>query len=353
MAVSPCSEFLTNSILQVVDILQFDHTVILDTALHSSERNDANRLLLLLFRQSSDARLRRVGHPRRLGDRGGLQVWTEFTSQVNARPASRPELCGSPQPATEFVSQRCPSVVDPLCCKLGSDDIDAVQRNPRYEQTALDPLAQLVPDRAQPEFGLERPECGFQFGQSPVSTNRFLNAPLRVAGAQDMITRSGIARFKRRIALPGHSADAAIQGLRAGYVIVVVDYGVPFPQPPKPFGTLVVVPGTARFAQPIVQVSKIGLEFFPLLRQNSFILSLTGLAPDTQLRFVLMFMGQFPHPRLMPRFGLDRRIEFLGVHRFYLIRLVPTPLDSNPVEAPLAQLREIGKKLPILEKFVK
>ena len=54
---------------------------------------------------------------------------------------------------------------------------------------ALDPLAQLVPDRAQPEFGLERLECGFQFGQSPVSTNRLLNAPLRVAGAQDQSTR--------------------------------------------------------------------------------------------------------------------------------------------------------------------
>ena len=65
---------------------------------------------------------------------------------------------------------------------------------------ALDPLAQLVPDRAQPEFGLERLECSFQFSQPPVSTNRLLNAPLRVAGAQDIMARSGIVRVIRRIA---------------------------------------------------------------------------------------------------------------------------------------------------------
>ena len=77
--------------------------------------------------------------------------------------ACRGHGCGCPLPATEFVAQRCPLVVDPMCRKPGSDDIDAVQRKHRNEQMALDPLAQLVPDRAQPEFGLERPECRFQF----------------------------------------------------------------------------------------------------------------------------------------------------------------------------------------------
>ena len=52
-------------------------------------------------------------------------------------------------------------------------------------------------------------------------------------------------------------------------------------------------------------------------------------------------MGQLPDPRLMPRFGCKRRIGFLGVHSLYLIRLDPTPLDSNPVKAPLAQRGEI------------
>ena len=193
-----------------------------------------------------------------------------------------------------------------MCRKPGSDDIDAVQCKHRNEQMALDPLAQLVPDRAQPEFGLERPECGFQFSQSPVGTNRILNAPLRVAGAQDIMARTGIVRIIRRIALPGHGAGLAIRGLRDGDIIVVVDHGVPFPQLSKPFENLVVVLGATRLAQPIVQVSKIGFEAFTLLRQNGFILLLTGLAPDAQLRFVLMFMGQFPDPRLMPRSGLDR-----------------------------------------------
>ena len=206
---------------------------------------------------------------------------------------------------------------------------------------ALDPLAQLVPDRAQPEFGLERLECGFQFSQPPVSTNRLLNAPFRVAGAQDIVARSGIARIERRIALPGHGASLAIRGLRDGDIIVVVDHGIPFPQPSKPFENLVVSPGAARLAQPIVQVSKIGFEAFTLLRQNGLILFLTGLAPDAQLRLVLMVMGQFPDPRLMPRFGIKRRIGFLSVHSLYLIRLDPTPLDRNPVKAPLAQRGEI------------
>ena len=88
---------------------------------------------------------------------------------------------------------------------------------------ALDPFAQLVPDRAQPEFGLERLECGFQFSQSPVSTNRLLNAPLRVAGAQDIMARSGIVRIIRRIALPGNGPGLAVRRLRDGDVIVVVN----------------------------------------------------------------------------------------------------------------------------------
>ena len=39
-----------------------------------------------------------------------------------------------------------------------------------------------------------------------------------MAGAEDKITRSGIARIKRRIALPGHGAGLAIRGLRDGDV---------------------------------------------------------------------------------------------------------------------------------------
>ena len=91
-----------------------------------------------------------------------------------------------------------------MCHKPGSEDIDAVQRKHSNEQMALNPLAQLVPDRAQPEFGLERPECSFQFSQAPVGANRILNAPLRVAGAQDIVARTGIVRIIRRIALPGN-----------------------------------------------------------------------------------------------------------------------------------------------------
>ena len=66
----------------------------------------------------------------------------------------------------------------------------AVQRKHRNEQMALDPLAQLV--QIEPEFGLERPECRFQFSQAPVGANRILSAPLRVAGAQDIMARSGM-----------------------------------------------------------------------------------------------------------------------------------------------------------------
>ena len=133
----------------------------------------------------------------------------------------------------------------------------------------------------------------------------------------------GHERIKRRIALPGHGAGLAIRGLRDGDIIVVVDHGEPFPQPPKPFENLVVVPGAAKLAQPISQVSKIGFEAFTLLRQNGLILLLMGLAPDAQLRLLLMVMGQFPDPRLLHRSGFDRRIGFLSVHSVYLIRLHP------------------------------
>ena len=184
----------------------------------------------------------------RLSDRGGRRVRTDVTSYLNARPASRGHGCGCPQPATEFVAQRCPLVADPMCRKPGSDDIDAVQRKHRNEQMALDPLVQLVPDRAQPEFGLERPECRFQFSQAPVGANRILNASLRVAGAQDIMARSGIARIIRRIALPGNGPGLAIRGLRDSDVIVVVNQGVPFPQPSKPIENLVVFPGAAKLA---------------------------------------------------------------------------------------------------------
>ena len=171
----------------------------------------------LWFHLSSDAPLRRVRRPRCLADCGGRRVRTDVTSHLNTRPACRGHGCGCPLPATEFVAQRCPFVVDPMCRKPGSDDIDAVQRKHRNEQMALDPLAQLVPDRAQPEFGLERPECRFQFSQAPVGANRILSAPLRVAGAQDIMARSGIARIIRRIALPGlNRPGLAIRGLRDG-----------------------------------------------------------------------------------------------------------------------------------------
>ena len=156
---------------------------------------------------------------------------------------------------------RCPSVVDPLCRKPGSDDIDAVQRKHRYEQMALDSLAQLVPDRAQPEFRLERPECGFQFSQLPKIANRFLNDPLRVTGAQAIMARSGIARIKRRIALPGHGAGLAIRGLCDGDFIVVVDQGAPFPQPPKPFENLVVVPGAGGLLNPLYRSARSASNF--------------------------------------------------------------------------------------------
>ena len=233
-------------------------------------------------------------------------------------------------------------MVDPVCRKTGPDDIDAVQRKHRNEQMALDSLAQLVPDRAQPEFGLERPECGLQFSQPPVGTNRILNAPPRVAGAQDIMVRSGIVRMIRRIAFPGNGPGLAVRGLRDGNVIVVVDQGVPFPQPPKPLNYLVVFPGAARLAQPFVQVSKIGFEAFTLLRQNGLILFLTGLAPDAQLRLVLMVMRQSPDPHLMPRTGVNRCIGIPCVHTVHLIRFNPAPLDGDPVITPFAQLGEVA-----------
>ena len=102
-----------------------------------------------------------------------------ISTQCETRPSC--ERCGCPPPATGLVAQRCPSVVDPLCRKPSSDDIDAVQRKHRNEQMALDPLAQLVPARAQPLFGFERPECGFQFSQSPAPLKQliFLREDLR------------------------------------------------------------------------------------------------------------------------------------------------------------------------------
>ena len=48
------------------------------------------------------------------------------------------------------------------------------------------------------------------------------------------MARTGIVRIIRRIALPGNGPGLAVRGLRDGDVIVVVDQGVPFPQPPKP-----------------------------------------------------------------------------------------------------------------------
>ena len=48
------------------------------------------------------------------------------------------------------------------------------------------------------------------------------------------MARRGIVRIIRRIALPGNGPGLAVRGLRDGDVIVVVDQGVPFPQPPKP-----------------------------------------------------------------------------------------------------------------------
>ena len=170
----------------------------------------------LWFRLSSDAPLRRVRRPRCFTDCGCRRVRTDVTSHLNARPASRCHGCGCPLRATEFVAQRCPLVVDPMCRKPGSDDIDAVQCKHRNEQTALDPLTQLVPDRAQPEFGLERPECRFQFSQAPVGANRILNAPLRVAGAQDIMARSGILRIIRRIALCGATLPVDMRDIEGG-----------------------------------------------------------------------------------------------------------------------------------------
>ena len=113
------------------------------------------------------------------------------------------------------------------------------------------------------------------------------------------MARTGIVRILRRIALPGNRPGLAVRSLRDGDVIVVVDQGVPFPQPPKPLNNLVVFL-VCEACSNFVQVSKIGFEAFTLLRQNGLILFLTGLAPDAQLRLVLMVLGQFPGPHLMP-----------------------------------------------------
>ena len=90
-----------------------------------------------------------------------------------------------------------------------------------------------------------------------------------------------------------------------------------------------------------MQVNKIGFESFTLLRQNGLILFLTGLAPDAQLRLVLMVMRQSPGPHLMPRSGVNRCIGILCVHTVHLIRFDPAPLDGDPVITPFAQLGEI------------
>ena len=90
-------------------------------------------------------------------------------------------------------------------------------------------------------------ERGF-ISDQPLCTNRVLNAPLRVAGAQDILAHSNIVRIIRRIALPGNDPGLAIRRLRDGDVIVVVDQGVPFPQTPKTFENLVVFPGAAILA---------------------------------------------------------------------------------------------------------
>ena len=90
-----------------------------------------------------------------------------------------------------------------------------------------------------------------------------------------------------------------------------------------------------------MQVSKIGFEAFTLLRQNGLILFLTGLAPDAQLRLVLMVMRQSLGPHLMPRTGINRCIGIPCVHTVHLIRFNPAPLDGDPVITPLAQLGEI------------
>ena len=156
------------------------------------------------------------------------------------------------------------------------------------------------------------------------------------------MARSGIVRIIRRIALRGNGPGLAVRGLRDGDVLVVADQGVPFPQPPKPLNNLVEFPGATRLAQPFVQVSKIGFEPFTLLRQNGLILFLTGLAPDAQLRLVLMVMRQSPGPHLMPRSGINRCIGILCVHTVRLIRFDPAQLDGDPVITPFAQLGEIA-----------
>ena len=139
-----------NSLWSAALIYYIFHLEMLDVALlFRCVKNDPERPVSLQFRQSSDAPLRRVRCPRCLADHGG-RVWTDngYTSHLNARPASRCHGCGCPLPATVFVAQRCPLVVDPMCRNPGSDDIDALQRKHSSEQMALDPHAQLVPARA-------------------------------------------------------------------------------------------------------------------------------------------------------------------------------------------------------------
>ena len=76
--------------------------------------------------QPSDALLRHVRRPCCLGDRGCRRIRTDITSHLDPRSVGRCDRYGCPLPATEFGAQRCPLVVDPVCCKTGPDDIDAV-----------------------------------------------------------------------------------------------------------------------------------------------------------------------------------------------------------------------------------
>ena len=101
-------------------------------------RQRPERPVLLRFRQSLEGSLQCVRRLRCLDNRGGRRIWTDITSRLNLRPVGRCETCGCPLPAVEFVAQRCPRVVEPLCPKPGTDEIDAIQRKHRNEQMAHD-----------------------------------------------------------------------------------------------------------------------------------------------------------------------------------------------------------------------
>ena len=88
------------------------------------------------------------GTARRLRNPCRHRVWSSVRSDLDPYPVCGCEGRGRPLPATKFVAHRCPAVVDTLRGETGSDDIDAVKRQHRDEQMALNPLGQLVPDRA-------------------------------------------------------------------------------------------------------------------------------------------------------------------------------------------------------------